>query len=74
MIDWFALFTNLMYYIQWLASICFFSVIGTAFIGFFVNKKITLECIFIAIIMSIIDLILNSQGIQLLAPELFSLF
>ena len=74
MIDWIALFTNFMYYIQWIASISFFSVIGMAFIGFFVNKKIALECIFVAIVMSIIDLILNTQGIQLLAPELFSLF
>ena len=75
MIDWFALFNILMYYVQWIATISFFGIIGMAFIGFFVNRKIMLECIFLAIILSILDLILNTQtGIQILAPEIFSPF
>jgi hypothetical protein len=70
-IDWIVFFDNVMIYVQWFTSLTFFGLIGIACIGFFISKRITLNCLVVVIALFIIAYIVDdSFGLQLFAPEI----
>ena len=74
MLDWLGFFNQLMFWVQWLTTLVFFTLIGVAFLCFFIDKKITIKCGVVVIVLFIVAGILSDFGIQILAPELYAFF
>ena len=74
MLSWVGIYEQLIFWAQWITTLVVFTLIGVAFLCFFIDKKITIKCAFVVIILFIVAGILNDFGIQILAPELYAFF
>ena len=74
MLSWTAFFDQLIYWAQWITTLVVFTLVAVAFLCFFIDKKITIKCAFVVIVLFIVAGILSDFGIQILAPEFYAFF
>jgi len=72
--DWIEFFNQLMYWAQLLTSVTIGGLIAFALLGLIINRKMTISCGILAVVLILVTVVFAQFGIQLLLPEITALF
>ena len=73
-IDWINFYDDIMYWVQRITTIAVLGLVLIALLGIFINRRITIGCGLIIILLFIVAGVLEGYGIEIFLPELWDFF